>query len=161
MYWSEVGGDVFRVPFELLEGEGAGVVEGLPGHPVQQRFEVLDFTLVALELVEHLLLGGFEHAVETAQNRQRQHHVLVLVWPVRPTQQVGHGPDEIDLLAEVVHALEAPSRLGLYRFRSGPVWGSIVPLQCQERTTDREKNQDLSLGRCFGRRVNIVGDGRG
>ena len=31
----QVGGDVVGIALELLEGEAAGVVEGLPGHPVQ------------------------------------------------------------------------------------------------------------------------------
>ena len=65
-------------------------------------------TLPALELLEpvkDLLLGGFQDAIESAQDGQGQHHIFVLVWPVGPAQQVGHRPDEADFVAEVVHDL--------------------------------------------------------
>ena len=46
----QVGGDVVGIALEFLEVELAGVVERLPGHPVEDRLQVLD--LAALERSE-------------------------------------------------------------------------------------------------------------
>ncbi len=42
-------------------------MERLPGHTVEQRFDILDLALVLPQLVENLLLGGFEHAIKPAR----------------------------------------------------------------------------------------------
>ncbi len=83
----QVGGDIVRIAFELFEGEAAGIVEGLPGYLVEDRLQVLDpAALQLLEPGQDLVLGGFEHAVQPAQDGHGQHDVLVLVGTVGPAQ---------------------------------------------------------------------------
>ena len=53
---------------------------------------------------EHLLLRVGQHAVESAQDGQRQDNVLVLAALERVADQVGDAPEEADDLA-VVHVL--------------------------------------------------------
>ena len=101
----KVGGDVVGIALELLEGEPARVVKRLAGRLVEDGLDVLDLpVLQALELCEDGGLGGFEHAVEAAEDRHRQHDVLVLVRPVRPPEEIRHRPDEVGLVVEVVHS---------------------------------------------------------
>ena len=52
--------------------------------------------------VEHGVLGRLEHAVEAADHRQRQDHLAVLGLLVVAAQQVGHGPDEGGVVADVL-----------------------------------------------------------
>ncbi|OQA27234.1 MAG: hypothetical protein BWY59_01131 [Verrucomicrobia bacterium ADurb.Bin345] len=98
----EVGGDVLRVALQLLERELAGVVERLACDLVQDRLQVLHLaTLHRVVLRQHLLLRRLQDAVQPPEHGQGQHHVLVLVGPVRPPKNIRYGPDEADFLAEV------------------------------------------------------------
>ncbi len=67
----EVLADVVLVAHELLHVKGRGVVEALLGFAQQERlgFEVL--LLFGGKFGEDCGLGGFEHAVESAQDSER------------------------------------------------------------------------------------------
>ena len=97
---AQVGGEVGRVGEELVEVVAGGVVEREAGRLAELRVEVLE--LLALELrlaLEHLLLGGGEHAVEPPQDRERQDDVLVLAALERVADEVRDAPEEADDLA--------------------------------------------------------------
>src|SRR6202051_5381223 len=55
--------------------------------------EVLELLLSGQDLV----LGRFQDSVQTAQDRERQDHVAVLVRLVGPTQQLGDLPDQVGI----------------------------------------------------------------
>ena len=54
--------------------------------------------------LKHVLLGGFEHAVQPPQHRQRQDDILVLPPLEGVPNQVRDSPDEVGNLT-VVHLL--------------------------------------------------------
>ena len=94
--------DVGGVGQQLGEVVAGGVVEGESGGGLKQPLGVLDLVLVPGLNLHHLPLAGGQHAVEPAQHRERQNHVLVLPTLEGIANQVRHTPDEADDLA-VVH----------------------------------------------------------
>ncbi len=102
----QVGGDVVGVGEQLGEVEAAGVVEaaarGLHQHPLAQGLGQVAGLFVRRP---HRLAGEGEHLVQPAQEDEGQDHPPVLGLLVVPAQQVGHAPDEADLLGEVVHGM--------------------------------------------------------
>jgi hypothetical protein len=64
---AQVGGQVRGVGQEFFEVVPGGIVEREPGDLAELRVEVLKFLVAQLRLFsQHLLLGGGQHAVETA-----------------------------------------------------------------------------------------------
>ena len=94
--------DVGGVGEELPEVVAGGVVEGESGSAPELRVEVLDLALVSGLDLQHLPLGGSQHAIEPAQDGERQDHILVLAALEGVADQVRYAPDEADDLA-VVH----------------------------------------------------------
>lgn len=91
---AEVFADVVLVPHQLLHVERRGVVEELPGLAEQERLGV-DLVLGPLLLLgEHGLLGRLQHAIETAQDGERQNDLPVLGLLVIAPEEIGDGPDE-------------------------------------------------------------------
>ena len=90
MYERQVGGDVVRVALQLLEVELARVVEGRPAGAEEH---LLDGPLGMLRrlqlgvLGQHLGLGLVEHAVEAAEDRQRQDDLAVVRLLVVPRRR--------------------------------------------------------------------------
>ena len=108
----QVLGDLVRVALQLLEIELAGVVERVAGDPVQDRLEVLDAAAFQRRvLLQHLRLGRLQHAVQPAQDGQRQDHPAVLRRLIRAAEQVRDRPDERNLLAEIGQTNPRPSSL--------------------------------------------------
>jgi len=80
---------------QLLEVVAGGVVEGETRDLPELRVEVLELLAPQLGLLaEHLLLGTGEHAVEAAQDRERQDHVLVLAALEGIADEVRNAPQE-------------------------------------------------------------------
>ncbi len=82
---------------EVAQREPGGVVERLAGGLAQGSVLVGDAGLVERGLhVEHVLLGGLEHGVETAQHGHGQDDVAILAAHVQVAQDiVGDAPDEV------------------------------------------------------------------
>ncbi len=99
--------DVGRVVPNGAQGQLGDVVEVDPGHSVQNRIEILGAVFVPGVLGEGPLLGRFEHAVEAAQDGEREDHPLVLGGPVVAPQEVRHLPNKglvvLDLLGAGSH----------------------------------------------------------
>ena len=91
---AQVLADVVLVAHELLQVERRRVVEELAGLPQQEGLGVQPGLLARGQLGEHGGLGGFEHAVEAAQDGERQDDLAVLGLLVVAAQQIGDGPDE-------------------------------------------------------------------
>jgi hypothetical protein len=74
---------------------------------LQQDGAELRFRQGGLELLkrlDHLVLAWFQHAVQAAQHRERQHYVAVFVVFEDAAQNiVGHLPDEVGPFLEVAH----------------------------------------------------------
>lgn len=77
------------------------LARNLVEHAVQRI--AFKFALVLGIFCQHGILGAFQHAVETAENHQRQHDALILRWPVGPTEQIGNAPDEIGKFVALAH----------------------------------------------------------
>ena len=90
-------GEAFRVGEEFGEVELAGVVElllcGAPEHFIDER-AVLAFEF--LLLFEDFGFGGFEDAVEAAQDGHGEHDFAVFGRAVGTAEKVGNVPDETD-----------------------------------------------------------------
>ena len=66
----QVGSDVVGITLQLLEGELARIVEGLPGYLVEDRLNVLDLAVFkALELGKDGILGGLQAHSRAAEAR--------------------------------------------------------------------------------------------
>jgi hypothetical protein len=99
---AEVGRQVRRIGEEFLEVVPGGVVEGESRCLAELGVEVLQPLATKLGLsLEHLLLGGGEHAVEPPQDREGKNHVLVLAAFEGVADEVRHAPEEADDLAMV------------------------------------------------------------
>ena len=99
----QVRREVRRVGEELLEVVPRRVVEGEPRRLAKLAPRILE---LALELglgLQDLDLGRGQHAVEPAENGERQDDVLVLAALEGVAHEVGDAPEEADDLA-VVHA---------------------------------------------------------
>jgi len=46
-----------------------------------------------IEMLQNLVLRGFEHAIETPQHDHGEHDAAILRWAVRTAKLVGDGPD--------------------------------------------------------------------
>src|SRR4030067_3538357 len=90
----KIGSDVIGVPLQLNKSEPAGVMKRLACNFIQDRFEIPDLAILhCLVLFEHLILGGFQHTIQSSQDSQRQHDILILVRPVLSPDKVCYGPD--------------------------------------------------------------------
>ena len=87
----------------FLEVVARRVVERELRGPPKLTPEVLDPAPVPGVDGQHVGLGGSQHAVEPAQHRERQGHVLILAALEGVADQVRNPPDEARDLA-VVHA---------------------------------------------------------
>ncbi|MDP2823101.1 MAG: hypothetical protein Q8O52_10565 [Sulfuritalea sp.] len=88
-----------RAHLRIADGGGVEVDVGeLFGDEVEQpglgRLVDLGVKLEALEDVAHGGLGGFQHAVETAQDGERENDLAVFGLLVITAQEIGDGPDE-------------------------------------------------------------------
>jgi len=101
--FEEVGSDVVGIALEAFEVQLAGVVETLAGSFAEERIGGLVIPL--LLRFQHLLFGGLENAVQAAEDGHGEHDLAVLGRAVRAAQGVGDVPDEVDLVAEVIHGL--------------------------------------------------------
>ncbi len=83
-----------------------GVVEGVPGGPVEEVGEslVAELVPVAVVLGEDLGLGRCEDRVEAADHRERQDDAPVLGLLVVAAEQIGDGPDEVGQLRVMFHS---------------------------------------------------------
>ena len=91
----EVLGEAFGVGQEFGEVEFAGVVELLLGGSAKHF--VYDGGVLAFEallLFQNFGFGGFEDAVEAAEDGHREHDFAVLGRAVGATEEVGDVPDE-------------------------------------------------------------------
>ena len=107
----EVHRDLVRVVEQPGEVKRGRVVE----RPLRRRREKLVAHVLGLLGVDplshqHIVLGVSEHAVETAQHRERQDHLAVLVALVGAAQQIADVPDEVRKLAVglCVHSILRP-----------------------------------------------------
>ena len=91
---AQVAGHVVGIGKQRREGVLRRVVERLAGGMRQHRTPVLEVLGELGGSLQHLVLGGLEHAVESAENRQGQDHPAVLGLLIDTPQQVGHRPDE-------------------------------------------------------------------
>ena len=91
---AEVLADVVLVAHELLQVQRRRVVEKLAGLPQEERLGVHAGLLALGQLGEHGGLGGFQHAIETAEDRERQDDLAVFGLLVVAAQEIGDGPDE-------------------------------------------------------------------
>src|SRR3972149_659090 len=105
----KIGSDVIWVALQLNKSEPAGVMKRLACNFIQDRFEIPDLAILhCLVLFEHLILGGFQHTIQSSQDNQKQHDILILVRPVWPPYKVRHRPDETRFFTEVVHTTSCP-----------------------------------------------------
>ena len=114
MYCCRFGAMLLGSPVSLGKSRRLVLWNALAGDAVEDGLGVLDRAV--LELLapgEHLGLGGFEDAVEAAQNRERQDDLAVLGRLVGAAQEVGHRPDEADLVGEAVHDHSLPRPSGI------------------------------------------------
>src|SRR4030066_2598284 len=100
----KIGSDVIGVALQLNKGEPAGVMERLSCNFIQDRFEIPDLAILhCLVLFKPLILGGFQNTIQSSQDSQRQHDILILVRPVWPPDKVCNRPDETRFFTEVVY----------------------------------------------------------
>ena len=100
-----------RVGEELVEVVAGGVVEREARDPAELRVEVLELLAPKLGLFrQHLLLRAGQHAVQAAQDGERQDDVLVLAALEGIADEVRDAPEEADDLA-MVHCVRSPSLL--------------------------------------------------
>lgn len=99
----EVGGNVFRVRQQFLEGVGTDVVErmiapltGLARQNLVQGIALQTARLKLFVLLQYLLFGGREHTIQTAQHRHGQHDFPILRGAVGAAELIGDIEDEID-----------------------------------------------------------------
>ena len=104
--------DVGRVGEQFLEVVARRVVEGEARGAPELRVEVVELALQTALDLQHLPLGGGQHAVEPPQHGERQDDVLVLAPLEGVADQVRHAPDEADDLA-VVHVVPFPDQRAL------------------------------------------------
>ena len=67
-------------------------------HAVKRGVGLAVFVGLLFELLVVLddgIFTGFQHAVQTAQHRERNHDPAVLRWAVGTAQQVGDVPDDV------------------------------------------------------------------
>ena len=101
----QVGCQLVRVAQQALKSEFAGVEERQLELVEDHFFDGLGVVLglaVFVGLLFELLVvlddgifTGFQHAVQTAQHRERNHDPAVLRWAVGTAQQVGDVPDDV------------------------------------------------------------------
>jgi hypothetical protein len=91
----EVAGDVGRVVQHAAEVERARVVDPSDtGDRLEYRLDVVDDALQRRVPREHFRLRRLEHAVQPAQDDERQDHPPVLGLLVDAAELVGDRPDE-------------------------------------------------------------------
>ena len=101
----EVGRELVGVVEELGQVQPRQVVEGAAGDLLEQTADDrLGLDLDARVRGEDLGLGRRQQAVETAQHRQGQDDLAVLVALVGPAQQVADAPDEVGELGVAIGA---------------------------------------------------------
>ncbi len=91
---AKVFGDMILIAHELLQVEGRGVVKELVGFFEQERFGVHLGSGALGEFGQHSGLGGFEHAIQPTQHRERENDLGVIGLLVVAAQEIGNGPDE-------------------------------------------------------------------
>ena len=91
---AQVLADVVLVAHQLLHVEWRRVVEKLAGLAEQEGFGIHLGLGSLVEFGKHGGLGGFEHAIEPAQNGEGQNDLAVLRLLVIAAEQIGDGPDE-------------------------------------------------------------------
>lgn len=102
----EVLRDLIRVVAERFERALASVVDLLPGDALERGADVLDtLFLKRLVLVQHLVFRRLGHAIETAENRQREDDLLILRLLVVLPKKVRDRPDTVGLLVEIIDYL--------------------------------------------------------
>lgn len=96
----QIGRDVLRIAQQLLEGKRTGVVERMGAFRVrglaqQLLHGVFRHTLGGkfLVLFKHLVLGGLQYTIQTAQHHDGKHDEAILWGAVRAAQTVGDFPD--------------------------------------------------------------------
>jgi hypothetical protein len=104
---AQVVRDVVRVGQQAREVVARDVVEGEPGFGFEQvrQCAFLQPGCILPVRFEDGCFGWREHAVQAAQHREGEDHVLVVAAFEGVTDQVGYRPDEVRLFAEVVHAV--------------------------------------------------------
>ncbi len=107
----QVGGEVGRVGEQTVEGVERRVVEGEAGGAAQLRIEILELALELSVDLKDMLLGGLEHAIKAAQDREGQDDVLVLAALEGVADEVCDAPEEVGDLAEAVHSERHPVQL--------------------------------------------------
>ena len=116
---AEIGGELVGIAEERLEGELAGVVEGQLELLIDDLLDGLGVSsFLRLELLVHrddVVLGLLQHAIETTQHGERNHHPAILRRPVRTAQEIGDVPDDITVLFECVEVFH---EMGLSRVRA-------------------------------------------
>ncbi len=90
----QVLANVVLIAHEGFHVQRRGVVEALPGNAKQERLRIQARSFSLRLLGQHGGLGRRQHAVETAQHRERQDDPTVLALLVIPAQQVSNRPDE-------------------------------------------------------------------
>ena len=96
--------DVVLITHELFQVEGRGVVKELAGFAQQERLGVDLGGGAFLQLREHGSFGAFQHAIQSAQDGERQDDLAIFRLFVIAAQEVGHGPDDGGKIG-VAHAI--------------------------------------------------------
>ena len=90
----EVGLDVGGVGQQFFEVERRGVIEILPGLAEQERSQRQREMFALLVFFQHRGLGVFQHAVQPAQQGERQDHLTVVGLLVIAAQEIGDRPQK-------------------------------------------------------------------
>ena len=91
---AEVFADVVLVAHQLLQVQRRRVVEELARLAQQERLGIQLGLLALGQFGEHGGFGRFKHAIEPAQNGERQDDLAVFGLLVVAAQEIGDGPDE-------------------------------------------------------------------
>ena len=105
--------DVVRIALEPLKVKLAVIVEAdvcaVACDPVQNPVNVFYLPIFPfLPFSYNRLLRRRQNTIEAPEHGHRQHHALVLRWPVRAAQQVGDGPDEVGKLLKGSGHIDGP-----------------------------------------------------
>ena len=91
---AQILADVVLVAHELFQVERRGVVEELAGFPQEEGLRIQPGGLAFRLLRQDGVFGGLQHAVQTAQDGEREDDFAILRLLVVATKQIGDRPDE-------------------------------------------------------------------
>ena len=91
---AKIFGDVILVAHELLQVERRGVVKELAGFTKKEWLDIDAGFLALGQFGQDGGLGLVQHAIETAENGEREDDLTVVGLFVVAAKKIGYGPDE-------------------------------------------------------------------